>query len=75
MESATDGSLLAESGDVDLVLRVRERGRLMLKTSTDVGNGEGTAVSHSSHGLYVNCAEASKSETNVSEADSFFRTE
>ena len=37
--------VLSEAGDVDLVVRVRERSRYMLRTATDVGNGEGSAVS------------------------------
>lgn len=37
-------SLLASEKDVDVVFKVREKGRLYLKTSTDVGNGEGNAV-------------------------------
>lgn len=41
---ATPG-VLSEEGDVDLVVRVRERSRYMLRTATDVGNGEGSAVS------------------------------
>ncbi|TIB72244.1 hypothetical protein E3Q24_01769 [Wallemia mellicola] len=36
-------SLLARQGDVDLALKVIERGRLWAKSSTDVGNGEGSA--------------------------------
>lgn len=35
---------MATSRDVDLLLKVQEKGRLYLKTSTDVGNGEGSAV-------------------------------
>jgi outer membrane protein insertion porin family len=38
---------LASNGDVDLVFKTREKGRLFLKTSTEVGNGEGNAVSSS----------------------------
>jgi outer membrane protein insertion porin family len=36
---------LARDGDVDIVFKTRERGRLFLNTSTEVGNGEGNAVS------------------------------
>lgn len=36
--------LAAQPGDVDLHVKVQEKGRLFLKTSTDVGNGEGSAV-------------------------------
>ena len=36
-------SVLAHPNDVDIVFRVREAGRYYLKTSTDVGNGEGSA--------------------------------
>ena len=32
-------------GDVDLVLAVREKGRLFLKGGTEIGGGEGGAVS------------------------------
>jgi outer membrane protein insertion porin family len=38
-------SLLAEKGAVDLVVDVKEAGRLMLKSGTEVGQGEGSAVS------------------------------
>lgn len=37
-------SLLAEKEDVDIVLRVKEMPRFYLRTATDVGDGEGTAV-------------------------------
>ncbi|KAF8484102.1 surface antigen-domain-containing protein [Gautieria morchelliformis] len=33
----------AQLGDVDLVIRCRERGRFFLKTATEIGNNEGTA--------------------------------
>jgi outer membrane protein insertion porin family len=36
---------LAEEGDVDIVFKTREKGRFFLNTSTEVGNGEGNAVS------------------------------
>ena len=36
-------SLLARQGDIDLVANVIERGRFWAKSSTDVGNGEGSA--------------------------------
>lgn len=36
-------SLFARQGDLDLALNVRERGKLWAKSSTDVGNGEGSA--------------------------------
>ena len=35
---------LAEAQDVDIVIRCRERGRHFLKTATEIGNNEGTAV-------------------------------
>lgn len=38
-------SLLAEKGAVDVVVDVKESGRLMLKSGTEVGQGEGSAVS------------------------------
>lgn len=41
----TPQSLLAEKGAVDLVMDVKESGRLMLKSGTEVGQGEGSAVS------------------------------
>lgn len=37
---------MATSRDVDLIIKTQEKGRLYLKTSTDVGNGEGSAVSN-----------------------------
>jgi outer membrane protein insertion porin family len=40
----TPQSLLAEKGAVDLVVDVKESGRLMLKSGTEVGQGEGSAV-------------------------------
>lgn len=36
---------LAQFRDVDLVIRCRERSRFFLKTATEIGNNEGTAVS------------------------------
>jgi outer membrane protein insertion porin family len=36
---------LAQPRDVDLVIRCRERSRFFLKTATEIGNNEGTAVS------------------------------
>jgi len=36
----------ADVNDVDLVFTTRERGRLYLNSSTEVGNNEGTAVRH-----------------------------
>ncbi|TIA97853.1 hypothetical protein E3P96_03298 [Wallemia ichthyophaga] len=41
LESAQ--SVLAQHGDVDLAMGVRERGKLWAKSSTDVGSGEGSA--------------------------------
>lgn len=35
---------LAQTEDIDLVLRCREHGRFFLKTATEIGNNEGTAV-------------------------------
>ncbi|KAH9924208.1 surface antigen-domain-containing protein [Fomitopsis serialis] len=45
VEARLEGSrdFLARPGDVDLVLRTRERGRFYLNTSTQVGNNEGGA--------------------------------
>lgn len=37
--------VFAKDGDVDLVLRTRERGRFFVKGGTEVGSGEGSAVS------------------------------
>lgn len=37
-------SPVAQEGDVDLVFRTREKGRVYLKTSTELGNNEGSAV-------------------------------
>lgn len=37
-------SVRAEKEDVDIVLRVKEVPRFYLKTATDVGDGEGSAV-------------------------------
>ena len=34
----------ATARDVDVLFRVQERGRLYLKSSTEVGNGEASAV-------------------------------
>lgn len=42
LEASRD--VFAEDGDVDLVLRVHERGRFYVKGGTEVGNGEGSAV-------------------------------
>ena len=36
---------LALDGDIDVIFKTREKGRLYLNTSTEVGNGEGNAVS------------------------------
>ena len=38
-------SVLAEKEDVDIVLRVKEASRYFLRTATDIGDGEGNAVS------------------------------
>jgi len=35
---------MANTGDVDVVFRTREKGRYFLKTTTEMGNGEGNAV-------------------------------
>ncbi|SGY73837.1 BQ5605_C005g03321 [Microbotryum silenes-dioicae] len=37
-------SVLAEPGDVDIVLRVKEAPKYFLRTATDVGDGEGSAT-------------------------------
>jgi outer membrane protein insertion porin family len=42
IESARD--VTAPVHDVDLVFKTKERGRLQLKTSTEFGNQEGSAV-------------------------------
>lgn len=38
-------SVLAEAEDVDIVLRVKEASKYFLRTATDIGDGEGSAVS------------------------------
>lgn len=38
----------AQPGDVELVFKTRERSRMFLKTSTEFGNNEGSAVSPAS---------------------------
>lgn len=43
LESSPSG--LAEKDDVDIVLTVKESPRFYLRTATDVGDGEGSAVS------------------------------
>lgn len=40
-------SILAEAEDVDIVIRVKEAPRFFLRTATDIGDGEGSAVSFS----------------------------
>jgi len=42
LESPADPA--AKPGDIDVVFSTRERPRFFLKTSTEVGNSEGTAV-------------------------------
>lgn len=42
--SSTAASLSQSAQDVDVVLRCQEKGRFFLKTSTEVGNGEGNGV-------------------------------
>jgi len=42
VDQARDPS--ADSNDIDLVFITRERGRLYLNSSTELGNNEGTAV-------------------------------
>lgn len=44
VEQARDSGV--DVNDVDLVFTARERGRLYLNSSTEVGNNEGTAVRH-----------------------------
>jgi outer membrane protein insertion porin family len=41
----------AKPGDVDVIFTTRERPRFFLKTSTEVGNGEGNAVRTTSSSL------------------------
>lgn len=36
--------MFGKEGDVDLVLKTREKGRFYVKGGTEVGNGEGSAV-------------------------------
>jgi outer membrane protein insertion porin family len=36
--------LMAQDIDVDVVFKTREKSRFYLKTATEVGNGEGSAV-------------------------------
>jgi outer membrane protein insertion porin family len=36
---------LGQPGDVDLVFKTREKSRILLKTSSEIGNNEGGAVS------------------------------
>jgi outer membrane protein insertion porin family len=52
IERARD--VLANEGDVDIVYKTREKGRFYLNTSTELGNGEGNAVSfgYSHLGIY-----------------------
>lgn len=38
-------SVLSEAEDVDIVLRVKEAPKYFLRTATDIGDGEGSAVS------------------------------
>lgn len=38
--------LLSKAEDVDVVFKTREKGRYFVKTSTEMGNGEGNAVSN-----------------------------
>lgn len=38
--------VLAESGDVDLILQTRQKGRYFLKTATELGNQEGSVSIH-----------------------------
>lgn len=47
IETGLDSSqdVLAEPNDVDLLLKVKESSRYFLRTATDVGDGEGNAVS------------------------------
>ena len=54
IETGLDRSrdVLADPYDVDLVLKVKESSRYFLRTATDVGDGEGNAVSL--HNLLVN---------------------
>ena len=35
---------LAQPGDIDLIFKTREKSRMYLKTSTEIGNNEGGAV-------------------------------
>jgi outer membrane protein insertion porin family len=51
LEASADPS--AKPGDVDVIFTTRERPRFFLKTSTEVGNSEGTAVR--THIIPVTC--------------------
>lgn len=44
---------LAMEGDIDVVFRAREKGRFFAKTSTEVGNSEGNAVSDNFNSRYL----------------------
>lgn len=51
LEASRD--VFAKDGDVDLVLKTRERGRFFLKGGTEVGSGEGSAVRLSQLGVLL----------------------
>ena len=51
-------SYLAREGDVDLVFKTKPRGRYFLKTSTSVGDQEGSVVRTHSHLTRICCAYA-----------------
>lgn len=36
---------MSKGEDVDVIFKTREKGRYFIKTSTEMGNGEGNAVS------------------------------
>lgn len=38
-------NLLSREGDVDVIFKTREKGRFFINTATELGNGEGNAVS------------------------------
>ena len=49
IERSTDGP----PGDVDIIFNVREKGRFFIKTATEIGNSEGTAVSPLFHTKFL----------------------
>ena len=54
IEKAQD--VLANYGDVDILLRTKQKGRFFLKTSTEVGDQEGSVVRNNVFLLQIYCA-------------------